>query len=142
MSLVFDSERAYAHTQALCYPRRVGTPRERRAARYIWREFAASGLACQREPFQVSHFPAEIGNRLAFVLAGLLAVGGVLLFRIQPAVAALCWVAAAVVTNSPWRLGKLFGTTWRPCTTSHNVLAALPKATTEAPARVIFMAHY
>ena len=29
--------------------RRVGTPRERRAARYIWREFTSSGLTCERE---------------------------------------------------------------------------------------------
>jgi hypothetical protein len=138
----FDSERAYQHTRALCYPRRVGTPRERRAARYIWRQFTALGLACEREPFQVSHFPAEIGNRIAFVLAALLVLGAVLLLAVEPLLAVVCWSAALFAVNAPWRLSKLFGTRWPPCTTSHNVLATLPKKPIEAPARIVFMAHY
>lgn len=142
VSLTFDCERAYDHTRALCYPRRVGTPRERRAARYIWRQFAALGLVCEREPFQVSHFPAEIGNRLAFFLASLLALGGVLLLPKLAWVSLGCWALALFAVNAPWRVGKLFGTCWPPCTTSHNVLATLPKSATEAPARIVFMAHY
>jgi hypothetical protein len=142
LSYLFDSERAYEHTRSLCYPRRVGTPRERRAARYIWRQFEALGLACEREPFQVSHFPAEIGNRLAFILAAVLALLGASLLPGLPWVAAGCWSIALFAVNAPWRVGRLFGTHWPPCTTSHNVVATLAKAPKEAPARIVFMAHY
>src|SRR5262249_14974412 len=142
MSLIFDSERACLHTRALCYPRRVGTPRERRAAQHIWRAFTQSGLACERESFRVSHFCAEIGSRLVLVLSALCIMAGVLLISIQPTVAALCWFMAALAVNSPWRLRTRIGTSWRPWTTSSNVLGTLRKSPTEAPARVIFMAHY
>ena len=138
----FNSERAYEHTRALCYPRRVGTPRERRAARYIWRHFTALGLVCEREPFRVSHFPAEIATRLAFTVAGLALVIGVVFLPSSPAIAISCLLLAAFTVNAPWRVGRLFGTGWPPWTTSHNVLATLRKKSVEAPARVIFMAHY
>src|SRR5947209_15236587 len=56
----FDSERAYRHTAALCFPRQVGTRAEHRAARYIRRVFAAAGLTTRAERFRVSFFPTEI----------------------------------------------------------------------------------
>jgi hypothetical protein len=114
----FNHKHAYDHTKALCYPRRVGTPRERRAARYIWRHFNALGLAWEREPFRVSHFPTEIGNRLAFVVAGFAVLLGVALLPNYPTLAIPCWLLAAFGVNAPWRLSRLFGTSWPPCTTS------------------------
>ena len=72
----FDARRAYRHTRELCYPRRVGTRGERRAARYIAREFASLGLRCTRERFAVSQFPAEVGSRVVFAGCVLLDFGG------------------------------------------------------------------
>jgi hypothetical protein len=138
----FDPKRAYEHTQALCYPRRVGTPRERRAARYIWRQFTAWGLVCEREVFEVSHFAVEIGNRLAFLTSALAVLLGVALFAGHPAIAIPCLLVAALVVQTPWQLSRRFGAGWPPRSTSQNILASLPKSLAEAPARVIFMAHY
>ena len=57
MQQFFDVGRVYEHIEELCYPRRVGTPGERQAARYILREFAALGLERKRESFPVPMGP-------------------------------------------------------------------------------------
>src|SRR5262245_26801025 len=67
-----------------------------------WR-FAALGLVCERESFEVSYFAAEIGSRLAFVGAGLLVVCGVALLTGSPAVAIPCLVLALFLANAPRR---------------------------------------
>lgn len=138
----FDAERAYEHTQKLCYPRRAGTPEERRAARSILHEFALAGLESRQEPFSISLFPTEVGNRLLFLLAALLTCSGALLALPAPLLAALCWSAAAFLTNAPWTLLSYSGKHWPPRLSSENLLATLPGARHAAPARVIFMAHY
>lgn len=138
----FDARRAYLHTEQLCYPRRIGTVPERRAARYIRREFAALGLPSRRERFVVSHVPAEVLGRLAFAAAALLALAGAWLTPARPALAAGCWGMAALLVNAPWRLGLAWLPRWPLCTSSANLLAALPAPPADAPARVVFMAHY
>lgn len=138
----FDVERAYGHIEELCHPRRVGTPGERQAARYILREFAVLGLERKREWFPVAMGPTEVGGRLVFVLCAALVVLGAALAASWPLVAAVCWGLAGWLVNSPWRVAGALGKRWPARTTSQNLLATLPAASTAAPARVIFMAHY
>jgi hypothetical protein len=138
----FDAVRAYDHTRALCYPRRVGTPRERWAARYILRQFAALGLARRREPFAVSHFATEIGCRLVFGFCAVLVLLGAWLAPAWAGPAALCWGWAGFLINAPWRLDGGLGRRWPPLTSSANLVATLPGSPPDAPARVVFMAHY
>jgi hypothetical protein len=138
----FDAKRAYEHVKTLCYPRRAGTRHERRAARYIRREFAALGLEGKREPFRVSHFATEIGSRGVFALCGLLVLLGALLATRWPLVSACCWGLAGLFVNSPWRLEGLLPSHWPPWSRSENVLATPPEQADHSPARVVFMAHY
>jgi hypothetical protein len=138
----FDCERAYKHTAALCYPRRVGTPLERRAARYILRAFGALGLKRRRERFRVSHLPTALGSRLAFVLAGALILLAALMSARYPLLAALASGLAGLLAVSPWRVGFSIGQDWPPLFTSHNLVASALNSPGDAPARVIFMAHY
>lgn len=138
----FDPARAYEHARELCYPRRVGTSGERRAARYTFRHLAAAGLRCRRERFSVSFFPAEIGGRIAFAAsAALILVGGLAAGR-HPVGAAACWSAAGLLVNAPWRLHHYFGDRWPPRTWSQNIFGGLPPAADVTPARVVFTAHY
>jgi hypothetical protein len=137
----FEAERALEHVRALSYPRRVGTLGERRAARYVTQQFAGLGLPWKRERFLVSHFPAEIGNRLLFFAAGLLVTTGTWAAASRPLAAALCWGCAAFLVNAPWRLHYFLGKSWPPRSMSRNVLAALP-GSPPAPVRIVFMAHY
>jgi hypothetical protein len=139
---VFDVERAYRHIEELCYPRRVGTPRERRAARYILRHFAGLGLARRRERFPVSLLATEIGSRLIFATCVLLVVLGVWVVPAWPIVAAACWGLSAFLVNSPWRVAGPLDRYWPSRTTSENLFGTLADGPAEAPARVVFMAHY
>lgn len=138
----FDADRALEHTRALCYPRRVGSVGERRAARYLARQFAALGLACRRQRFRVSHFPAEVGSRLAFAVCAALIVLGIVAAPRLPLAAVFCGLAAAVLVNAPWRVQRFCWRSWPPHTRSENLLAALPETIGDAPARVVFLAHY
>ncbi|HEX8202167.1 MAG TPA: M28 family peptidase [Isosphaeraceae bacterium] len=138
----FNVSRVFHHIEELCYPRRVGTPGERRAARYILREFAGLGLERKRETFPVALGPSEIGGRLVFALCVALVLLGVVLVPSRPAMAAACWGLAGGLVNSPWRVAGSLGRRWPARTTSQNLLATLSGTTEEAPARVIFMAHY
>ena len=138
----FEADRAYEHTRALCYPRRVGTLGERRALRYLIREFRAAGLRTRRERFGVSHFPAEVGSRIIFAGCGLLVLLGAWLATRYPLASALCWGAAAFLTNAPWRVQHFVSAAWPPRTSSANLLGTLPGAPESAPARVVFLAHY
>jgi hypothetical protein len=137
----FEFERAYEHARALCYPRRVGTLGERRAARYVTRQFASAGLLWMRERFMVSHFPAEIGSRMIFIACALLVATGVALVAFRPLIGSLCWGLAAFLVNAPWRVQRLLPGTWPPRSMSRNVLATLPHGSS-APSRIVFMAHY
>jgi acetylornithine deacetylase/succinyl-diaminopimelate desuccinylase-like protein len=137
----FDADRAYRHTQELCYPRRVGTWGERRTAGRVARYFESLGLACRRERFSVSHFPAEIGNRLAFIGCTVLLMLGAYVSPAWPIVAALCWGLAALLVNAPWRFQPLLPRWLPPLTSSANVMATLPEPAA-SPARVVFLAHY
>jgi len=138
----FDAQRAYDHTRDLCYPRRVGTPGERRAARYISRRFASLGLNATRERFVLSQFPAEIGSRIVFAVCAALVLAGTLIVGASPLAAALAWGLAALLFNAPWRVSHFIGERWPPRTSSENVLATLPESSPAAPARVVFLAHY
>jgi hypothetical protein len=139
----FDAGNAYKHTEALSYPRLVGTPGERRAARYIHRQLAALGLSVTREWFRLSIFPSEVGSRLIFLMGTLLAISAALLTPSWPAVSACGWALVALLVNAPWRLSGFVGRRWPPATVSANLLASLPKSPeADAPARVVFMAHY
>jgi hypothetical protein len=115
---------------------------ERRAARYILDRFTEFGLTWKRERFPVSYFSAEIASRLIFGCCVLLVVAGAVLATTWPLASALCWAPAAVLVNAPWRVGGHLGRRWPPRTSSANLLATLPDAAEEAPARVVFMAHY
>src|SRR5262249_51893037 len=137
-----DGERAYAHTEHLCYPRRVGTPGEQRAARYILEEFAAAGLAATQQPFPVSLFPMKVGAPLLFAVAALLVLAGAQMASDSSPLAALCWGLAALFTNMPWRVLGHSGKLWPPRVASANLTARLPEPPAGARARVIFMAHY
>lgn len=138
----FDPDRAYEHTRALCYPRRVGTAGERRAARYVLRAFAALGVPGRLERFTVSFFPAEIGARVVLAGCGLLVALGMVLVAGHPLAAAACWGVAAMLVNGPWRVAGRFGERWPPRARSANLVAAVPGAAGNAPVRVVFMAHY
>ncbi len=138
----FDARQAYEHVRALCYPRRVGTLGERRAARYVTRQFAALGLAWRRERFPVSYFPAEIGARLAYAAAALALVVGATVVSERPLLAALAWLLGGLAVNLPWRPRRGWVAAWPPRTSSRNVSAWLPASTAGAPARVVFLAHY
>src|SRR4051794_26594050 len=59
----FDSGRVLGHVARLSFPRRVGTPAERRAARYILRAFDSLGMVRRREPFLVPYVAREVGVR-------------------------------------------------------------------------------
>jgi hypothetical protein len=139
---VFDVERAYRHIEELCYPRRVGTPRERRAARYILRNFASFGLSRRREAFPVSLLSNEIGSRLIFASCTLLIVLGAWAVPAWPIVASACWGLAAFLVNSPWRVAGPFDRFWPSRTTSENLVGAPAAGPAGAPARIVFMAHY
>src|SRR5258705_3900687 len=145
----FDTRTVLGHVERLSYPRRAGTPGERRAARYILHAFAALDLTRRRESFPVTYLAREVGVRLAFaacaaaVLLGTWAVGS------RPLVAAACWVAAGAAINTPWRIARGFGTRWPTRTTSQNLVATLPDPDADAgagaggaPARAGFMAPY
>lgn len=138
----FDGRRAYLHTHDLCYPRRVGTRGERRAARYVAQHFAALGLTSSRERFAVSQFPAEIGSRIVFAGCALLVLLGAVMVNVWPLAAALVWGLAALLVNAPWRVSHFVSERWPPRTASQNVLATLPEEPETAPARVVFLAHY
>jgi hypothetical protein len=142
MPQFFDVERVYEHIADLCYPRRVGTPGERQAARYILREFAALGLERKRESFPVAMGPSEVGSRVVFALCAVLVIVGAVLASSGPFVAAVCWGLAGWLVNSPWRVAGSLGRRWPSRTTSQNLLATLPDPPVSASARVIFMAHY
>jgi hypothetical protein len=136
-----DAGRAWEHTRALCYPRRVGTAGEHRAARYLVRQFRALGLRWTWERFPVSHFPAEIGSRLVLVCCVALVLLGAWVAGAWPAAAAFCWATAALLVNAPWRV-QHFVSRWPPRTATANILATLPQPTPDAPVRVVFTAHY
>jgi hypothetical protein len=138
----FNPDSAYAHVAALCYPRRVGTAEERRAARYITRVYDAHGLDWWREPFPLSYYPTEVGNRLAFTLCAALTVVGALVVPVVPLVSAVCWGIAALLVNCPWKLAHYLRSRWPIHTHSANLVATLADAPANPPARVVFMAHY
>ncbi len=138
----FDPRRAYAHTKHLCFPRRVGTPYERRAAQYIAQNFLIQGLRLDRQPFRFSHFPFEVGSRIIFALCLALAIVGAMLAADVPLAAAFAWGLAGFLISSPWRVACYLGQRFPPFCTSENLLATLPASEPGAPARVIFMAHY
>jgi len=100
------------------------------------------GLNRRRERFRVSHLPTALGSRLAFVLAGGLILLAALTVPMYPLLAALSWGLAGFLVVSPWRVGFSIGQDWPPLFTSHNLIACTPDAPNDAPARVIFMAHY
>jgi hypothetical protein len=145
----FDAGRALGHVEHLSYPRRAGTPGERLAARYILREFAALGLRRRRERFAVPYVAREVGVRMAFGACALAVLIGTRIVGTHPLLAAASWVAAAAAINTPWRIARGFGTRWPSRTMSQNLVATSPGAADEAgdanpdaPARVVFMAHY
>lgn len=139
----FDAARALGHVAALSYPRRVGTIQERRAARYIRGEFAAAGLECRRERFQVPLLAREVGARGVLALCGAAVVAGVRLAAEAPLGAAALWLGAAALVNAPWAIAGRVGRGWARPLTSENLIATEPdRGQSEAPARVVFMAHY
>jgi hypothetical protein len=139
----FRAEKAFAHVERLSYPRRVGTPEERRAARYILREFAAVGLRRRRESFSVPLIAREIGLRLVYAACACAVLQGARLGASRPLVAAACWGAAGFMVNAPWRLVGGLGRWPSASATSENLVASRPiEEEDDAPARVVFMAHY
>jgi hypothetical protein len=139
----FDAGRAMGHVAQLCDPRRTGTPGERRAARYIAAEFAALGLTWRKEPFAVPRTAIAIFNGLALLGSALLLFIGVRLGVSSPILAAACWCGAGALLNGPWRLTRTFGRRLPSRIVSANLVASLPDDDPdEAPARVVFMAHY
>lgn len=140
----FEPGPALDHVGRLSYPRRVGTRQERRAARYILGTLAALGLDWRRERFAVPHLAREIGSRVVLAAGAAAAVAGTRAGESWPLLAAICWGGAAVLVNAPWRLVRGFGSWWPARTASENLVASLPPDpdAEEAPARVVFMAHY
>lgn len=139
----FEAARALRHVERLSHPRRVGTPGERRAARYILRSFAASGLAWRRERFAVPLAARGVGVRLVLAAGAATAWLGAWLASSRPLAAVACWVAAGVLVNAPWRLARGIGGRWAGRLTSENLVASRPDGADEsAPARVVFLAHY
>jgi hypothetical protein len=138
----FVAEHAYEHTRVLCFPRRVGSAGEWRAARYITRQFEVLGLSWWRERFTVSFFPAEVASRVVFLACSLLVGVAALLIASCPLLAAAAAGGAALLVNAPWRVQRFLGRGWPPHVTSENLFASLPKTAKDAPVRVIFLAHY
>src|SRR5262245_27386327 len=117
----FDTERAYRNTEALCYPRGVGTAGEKAAADYISGQFAALGLETVREPFMASHFLRKIGNPIFFALCLQLVIVGAALIHSEPILATGCWALAGLGLHSPWRRRNRLGRGWPPRTQSENI---------------------
>jgi hypothetical protein len=138
----FSTLQAYGHVKEICYPRRVGTVGERRAARVIRRHFDTLGLDPQCERFCVSLFPALIGDTLLFAGCFLLVLGAAGIFNRWPLAAALAWGAAALFVNAPWRMPRSLGSRWPPYRHTQNIVATLRPRPRPCPARVVFMAHY
>jgi len=144
-AVAFEAARAFGHVKRLGYPRRVATPQERRAARYILRTFAALGLGRRRETFPVPLLAREVGTRVVFAVCAIAVLLGAWVVTARPLVAAACWVAAGILVNAPWRLAHALGSGWPTRATSQNLVATLPNpdaAEDVVPARVVFMAHY
>src|SRR4051794_35966433 len=94
------------HVERLSYPRRAGTPGERRAARYILRAFDALSLVRRREPFPVPYVAREVGVRSAFAACAAAVTFGTWVMESRPLVAVACWVAAGAAINTPWRIAR------------------------------------
>ncbi|HWE35257.1 MAG TPA: M28 family peptidase [Isosphaeraceae bacterium] len=138
----FDPGRAFAHVERLSFPRRVGSLGERRAARAIVRELTAMGLVCRRESFRVAELPVEVGTRLVFLACMLLAFLGAFCVERWPVASAVLWLLAARLVDAPWRVMDFLGDRWPSRRTAENLVATDPDAPTDAPARVVVMAHY
>jgi hypothetical protein len=135
-------ELAKQHVQQLCYPRRVGTEGERRAADYIEAQMRQAGLQVRREIFPVFASFREWQHRLLFAGCAILAVVGALALDIYPLVSLLAWASVAMLVNQPWRLTTPSSRSNLPTSTwSENVLGYLRNRST-ATVRVVFMAHY
>ena len=139
----FDVDRAFDHVEALSYPRRAGTVRERRAARYILRRFSDLGFERARESFPVALTGPEIGRSLTFAGCAILVLAGAILAKQHPIGAAMAWTVAAWMVHSPWRLNQALCGCWPTGLTSRNLLARRREsARSKIGARVVFMAHY
>ena len=141
-TLPFESERAAGHVEAIGYPRRVGSVGERRAARYILRQFAAAGLERSREAFAIAPVWTEIGRGLTHALAAGLVLLGTSLAHSHPILAAIAWMLAARRVNAPWRFASGFVTAPFARSASQNLLARRPGTTSVPSVRVVFVAHY
>ncbi len=137
----FEVERAFAHVNQLAYPRRVGTAGETRAARYIAGTLQAQGLHLVRHPFGISPVRAEIWSRVGLTLCASLIVAGSLLAPTHSLVAAMIWAFSAVMVNKAWRVFSGLGGWGTPSAACENLLAHHDSGA-QAPARVVFMAHY
>lgn len=142
-SPTFDVARAFEDARRLAFPRRVGTPGERRAARLIERSFEASGLVSRRECFPVPFLARGAWVRAVLALAGLLAIVGLWLGPDLPWASAGCWLLVMATSPLPWRLSGWMAKGWPARLSSCNVLAALRfSGEPEPPARVVFLAHH
>ncbi len=137
----FEVERAFAHVNQLCHPRRVGTEGERHAARYVAGTLRGHGLHLVRQPFGISPLRAEAWSRVGLTLCALLIVAGSLTAPVYPLLASLIWAGAALLINRAWRIFSGLGR-HRPGPVVCENLLAHDDSAAEAPARVVFMAHY
>lgn len=138
----FEADRALRHVENLCFPRRVGTARERRAVRYIVRAFQGADLRCSRQRFTVPLLPREVAARGCFVVALALVGLGLVALGTRPLLATLCWLGSALIAQGPWWFGGWLGARWRGRLRSQNLIARLRERPEGVTARIVFLAHY
>lgn len=126
----------------VAYPRRVGTPGERRAARWVANWFRQSGLRPRRQRFSVGLLGRELGSVLAFAGCLGLLLAGLGLRLVSPWAAAVAWVAGAWLVRSPWRVSGVVSNRVRSRLWTTNVMADWSPDGSAGARRVVFMAHY
>ena len=137
----FDPERVRSLAVGLSYPRLTGTPGERRAGREVARRLTALGYETRREAFTAPHAAREAGVRVVYALCALCLFAGLAVRIEHTSWAAGLWLVAVFLVNAPWRVMRGVRSERPGGLRSHNVIAEAP-AVDDAPARVVFMAHY
>ncbi|WP_169980000.1 M28 family metallopeptidase [Tautonia rosea] len=140
----FDPDRALRLIHRLAFPRAVGTPGERLAARLVERALTRSGRPVVRERFPVGTTARRVGSLLAFLGASVLVTIGVILAASWPFLSALCALGAGYLVNAPWIVTRSLADRFRARVWSDN-LVTWPTTADDAeaaPARVVFLAHY
>ncbi|WP_158633373.1 M28 family metallopeptidase [Tautonia sociabilis] len=140
----FDPDRALRLSRRLAFPRAVGSPGERLAARLVERALARAGRPAVRERFPVGVEARRYGSLLAVLGAAALVVVGLVMVmaRIRPGLAPAPFLAASWLVNAPWMVTRSLANRWRSRVWSENLVSWPIEHEEPAPSRVVLVAHY